>query len=201
MKPLQLSTAPGIVWGLIAVASSVLFTSNDLQHSNDIQFYNETGGSYAYKQPYTNVFSNDIGAIRSFRKWFSAGIGINTFHFTDKLNNTWTIGLRPFARWYPLVTPKIKIYFEYGGGVSYSMNKFPQKGSETDKDTLRTGTKFNFISKYGAGVEIHLNNRVSLTAGLRHFHLSNGNMAGIDRNPSHDSNGYFIGCLINPRIN
>src|SRR5437763_15173667 len=73
VKPLQLSTAPGIVWGLVAVASSVLFTSNDPQHSNNIQFDTETGGSYGYKQPYTNVFTNDIRAIRSFRKWYSAG--------------------------------------------------------------------------------------------------------------------------------
>jgi len=32
--------------------------------------------------------------------------------------------------------------------------------------------------------------------GVKHFHLSNGNIKGIQRNPSHDSNGLFAGLIM-----
>jgi opacity protein-like surface antigen len=68
-------------------------------------------------------------------------------------------------------------------------------GTGKDADTGRVGTKFNLTSKYGAGIEFDMNKKFSLQSVIRHFHLSNGNIKGIERNPSHDSNGLFIGVI------
>ena len=194
-KPLQLSTAFGIVWGSAAVAASLLLTKKD-SLINQFYLYAETGSSFGYKAPYTEVLNNDIGVIHPVRKWLSIGTAVNVFHFKDAINNTFSFGLRPFARWYLVHKLNYAVFFEYGGGVSYSLHPFPLYGSSTDKDTLRTGTRFNFTSKYGVGLEIKASKRIKLQAGVRHFHLSNGNLAGIEHNPAHDSNGFFVGVIL-----
>jgi len=195
IKPLQLSTAFGFVWGSVAIATCLIFTKNDSAFQNRLSVYQEVGFGFGYKPPYTNMFQNDIGLMYKIRKWITVGVGWNTFHFKDKINNTWSFGIRPFARWYPYQGKKMNLFFEYGAGLSYSLNRFPLTGTGWKADTARTGTQFNWTSKYGIGIELHFNNRISLQSGVKHFHLSNGNIAGIQRNPSHDSNGFFIGFI------
>ena len=201
LKPLELSTAFGFLWGSAAVAASLIFTKKDPAFQKRMSAYYETGFSIGYKSPYTSVFQNDIGFMYDIRKWMTAGLGLNIFHFKDQTNNTWCFGIRPFARWYPYRSKKTSLFFEYGAGLSYSLNKFPLTGTGWEADTARTGTKFNVTSKYGIGFVIHCNDRLSLQTGIRHFHLSNGNLAGIQRNPSHDSNGIFLGFFYKPNYN
>jgi hypothetical protein len=197
LKPLQLSTAFGFLWGSAAVAASLLFTKNDNAFQKKVEVYYETGFGTSYKSPYTCVFQNDLGVMYKARKWMSVGIGWNTFHFSDKTNNTWSFGIRPFARWYPYSTKKTSLFFEYGAGISYSLNRFPLTGTGWEADTARTGTSFNLTSKYGVGFMFHCSKQVSIQTGVRHFHLSNGNIAGLQRNPAHDSNGFFVGIIYN----
>ena len=198
LKPLELSTAFGFIWGSAALATSLIFTKKDSSFQKKMSAYYETGFSIGYKSPYTSAFHNDIGFMYDIRKWMSVGLGWTTFHFKDKVNSTWCFGIRPFARWYPYRRKKASMYFEYGAGVCYSLNQFPLTGTGWEADTARTGTKFNLTSKYGIGVIFHCNDRFSLQLGIRHFHLSNGNLAGIKRNPSHDSNGLFLGFFYKP---
>lgn len=196
-KPLELSTAFGFAWGSTAVAACLILTKNDSAFQKRVSLYQEAGYGFGYKSPYTVVFQNDMGIMYSVRKWMTLGLGWNSFHFKDKTNNTWSFGIRPFVRWYPYKSKRIALYFEYGGGVSYSVKRFPLTGTGWEADTARTGTRFNLTSKYGIGTELHFNNRLSLQSGVKHFHLSNGNIVGIQRNPSHDSNGFFIGLKYN----
>jgi len=198
LKPLQLSTAMGFAWGSVAVASCFIFTKNDSAFKKKISAYWESGYGFGYKSPYTNVFLNDIGIMYKVREWMSAGLGLNSFHFKDRVNNTWAMGMMPFARWYIYKSRKAEIFFQYGAGVSYSLKRFPLTGTNWETDTARTGTKFNLMSKYGCGVEFHITKKLSFQTTLKHFHLSNGNIKGIQRNPSHDSNGLFVAIIYNP---
>lgn len=52
--------------------------------------------------------------------------------------------------------------------------------------------------RYGVGGEINLGTEVSALFGARHIHVSNGNTSGPERNPSHDSNGFFLGVAYRP---
>jgi hypothetical protein len=191
---LELSTAFGFIWGSSAIAASLIFT-RDSAFRDRFSLYQEAGLGYGYKPPYTGAFQNEMGVTYRIRKWMAVGMGWDAFHFSDQTNSTWSFGIRPFARWYLYDSKKCGLFFEYGAGLSYSLQRFPLTGTGWDADTARTGTRFNLVSKYGIGAEIYLNSRFSLQAGVRHFHLSNGNLAGIQRNPSHDSNGFF--CSLN----
>lgn len=193
LKPIELSTAFGFVWGSAAVATCLILTKNDSLFQNRVSAYSEEGFSAGYKHPYTIALHHETGLMYDVRKWMALGIGGTVFHFKDKINNTWTFGFMPFARWYVYKSGKISFYIHYGAGLSYSLNRFPLTGTGWESDTGRTGTKFNFLSKYGFGAECYLTKRLVLFASIKHFHLSNGNTSGIQRNPSHDSNGFFLG--------
>lgn len=198
LKPLELSTAFGFVWGSAAVAACIIFTKNNPSIQKRLSVYQEIGLGFGYKPPYTSSIQNDIGLMYDIRNWMTLGLGWTTFHFKDKINNTWTFGIRPFARCYPYKSKKVNLFFEYGGGLTYSLNRFPLTGTGWEADTARTGTRFNLTSKYGIGAEYLFNKRFSLQLGARHIHLSNGNIKGIQRNPSHDSNGFFVGLIYKP---
>ena len=197
LKPIQLSTAFGFVCGSATVAACLLLTKNDSAFQKKLSPYWEGGYGVGYKPPYTNVLQNDIGILYGVRKWMSLGICLNFSHFKDEINDTWTAGMMPFARWYLYKSKPLNLFFQYGAGISYSFAKFPLTGTSWEADTARTGTQFNFLSKYGAGIEVHLKKRFSFETGIRHFHLSNGNIKGIQRNPSHDSNMFFAGIVYN----
>jgi len=195
LKPIQLSTAFGFVCGSAAVAACLLLTKNDSAFQKKLSPYWEGGYGIGYKPPYTNVLQNDIGILYGVRKWISIGVCLNFSHFNDQVNNTWTAGIMPFARWYLYKSKPLNLFFQYGAGISYSFKKFPLTGTGWEADTARTGTQFNFLSKYGVGIEVHPKRRFSFETGIRHFHLSNGNIKGIQRNPSHDSNMFFAGII------
>jgi hypothetical protein len=197
LKPIQLSTAFGFVVGSATAAACLLLTKNDSAFQKKLSVYWEGGYGLGYKPPYTNVVQNDLGIFYSVRKWMSLGVCLNFSHFKDHVNDTWTIGMMPSARWYLYKGKPMNLYFQYGAGISYSLERFPLTGTGWEADTARTGTQFNFLSKYGIGIEIHLKKRFSFETGIRHFHLSNGNIKGIQRNPSHDSNMFFAGIIYN----
>lgn len=200
-RPLQLSSAVGFLWGATAVAASLIFTKNDSSFNKKVYLYSDAGMGFGYKPPYTTQFQADMGLLFDVRKWMAIGVGCNLIHFKDAINNTWAIGFRPFARWYPFTTTGLRLFFEYGAGLSYSFEKFPLTGTGWKADTARVGTHFNFTTKYGIGAEFRINKALILQVGVRHFHLSNGNLAGIERNPSHDSNGFFAGLIYGLRKN
>ena len=199
LKPLELSTAFGFLWGSTAVAACFILAKKDTVFQKHISIYQETGFSFGYKPPYTAVFQQEAGLLYDLRKRMALGLGFTCFQFNDKINKTWSFGIRPFARWYPYKSKKVNLFFEYGAGISYAIDRFPLTGTGLEADTARTGTRFNFTTKYGIGAEFHFSKNLSLQTGARHFHLSNGNISGIQRNPSHDSNGFFAGIVYTPK--
>ena len=195
LKPVQLSTAFGFAWGSAVVAACLIFSKIDSGFYKKFSFYYGGGMSFGYKPPYTNVIQNEIGILYDIRKWMAVGLEGNVFHFKDKIANTWGVGISPLAKLYAIKSKKAAIFFQYGAGISMTHKKFPFTGTGRDADTGRIGTKFNFTSHYSVGSEFYLNKKISLQTSFRHFHLSNGNISGIKRNPSHDSNGFFISLI------
>jgi hypothetical protein len=195
LKPLGLSSAAGFGWASLTSAAYFILSKKDTAFQKQLLLYQESGLGFGYKPPYTRTFQSNIGFMYRQRKRISLGFELNSFHFSDGINNTWSFGMRPFARWYFVDHKRIKLFFEYGAGVTFGLERFPLTGTDLKWDTARTGTKFNFSTKYGVGGEYIIAKRLHIQAGLRHFHISNGNIRGIARNPSHDSNGFFVGLL------
>lgn len=188
-KPLELHAGMGFLVPAVAVGTIMLLTKKDTSLHNRLSVYNETGLSWGYKYPHTFMPQNNTGINFMLRKYMSVGVEFDIYLPRDNFNKTTGFAIRPFARFYPVNTEKWRMYFESGGGFIYMLDQFPKP---TDQDN-RLGTNWNGTTKYGLGSEINFNKSTAILFGVRHLHISNGNTKGEERNPSHDSNGFFIG--------
>lgn len=188
-NPIELHTKMGFIIPALAVGTCLLLTKKDTTLKNKISIYNESGFSWGYKYPYTSLSQNNTGINYALRRWMSIGAEFDLYFPKDAFNSTWGIAIRPFARFYPINKNKWRLYFESGAGLVYLFDNFPQP---TDQDG-RLGTHLNGTTKYGLGGEVNFSRMASVVFGIRHLHVSNGNTEGVERNPSHDSNGIFIG--------
>lgn len=187
--PINLHTKMGFVLPAIAVGTCLLLTKADTTLKNKISIYNESGFSWGYKYPYTFMSQNNTGLDFQLRKWMSVGFEFDLYFPTDRYNRTIGFAIRPYARFYPINNRNWRLYFESGGGMVYFLENYPKP---TDRDD-RLGTFWNGTTKYGIGSQINFSTKTSVLFGVRHLHVSNGNTKGVERNPSHDSNGFYIG--------
>lgn len=192
--PINLHTSMGFIIPAVAVGACLLLTSNDTSLTNRISIYNQSGFSFGYKYPQTFLAKNSTGINYHLRKWMSVGVEVSVCFPRDEFNSTVGISIRPFARFYPVNKETWRIYFESGAGLVYFFDYFPKP---TGMDG-HLGTRLNGIPIYGIGSEINFTESTSIVFGVRHIHVSNGNTSGVERNPSHDSNGFFIGASYRP---
>ncbi len=190
-KPLKLHTSMGFLVPAAVVGVSLLLSDNDSAKFKKTSIYSEAGVGWGYKYPYTLLPQINTGVNIIIRRWLSVGAELDVYFPKDDFNSTSGIAIRPFARFYPVNNDSWKLYFESGGGLIYFFDYFPKP---TDRDG-RLGTQLNGTTKYGLGCEIYLSEFTDLIFGLRHLHISNGNTKGVERNPSHDSNGLFVGFV------
>lgn len=188
-KSLSLHTSMGFIVPAVTVGVVMLLTKKDTSLRNRLAIYNETGLSWGYKYPHTFLPQNNTGINFQLRKYMSIGIELGVYFPRDDFNKTTGFAIRPFARFYPVNKDRWRLYVESGGGFIYLADEFPRP---TDQDN-RLGTYWNGTTKYGLGGEINFNKTNAILFGVRHIHISNGNKKGVERNPSHDSNGFFIG--------
>lgn len=188
-KPLNLHTSMGFFIPAVAAGTCLLLTNKDTTLKHKLALYNEIGLSWGYKSPYTSMPSNNLGINYQIRRFLSIGAEFDLLFPRDNFNSTSGFAIRPFARFYTFTREKWRLYFESGGGFIYTLKEFPLP---TDRDNRR-GLRLNGITKYGIGGEVNIHSYTTLMFGIRHLHISNGNAKGVDRNPSHDSNGFFVG--------
>lgn len=188
-EPLQLHTGMGLLVPALAVGTCILLTKNDTNLEHRLTIYNEAGLSWGYKYPHTFMPQNNTGVNFQLRKFLSVGADFSVYFPKDDFNTTMGFAIRPFARFYPINKQSWRLYFESGGGFVFFCDEFP-KPTNQDK---RLGTQWNGTTKYGIGSEINVSKTIAILFGVRHLHVSNGNTKGVERNPSHDSNGFFVG--------
>lgn len=191
-EPLKLHTSMGFLVPAAAVGVCMLVTKKNVELRNRFSIYSEFGMSYGYKYPHTFVPQSNTGFNFMLRRFMSVGTEFDMYWPNDRFNHTTGLAVRPFARFYLINHHKTRLYFESGGGLIFLRANFP---AANDRDG-RTGTQWNGTTKYGLGVEYKLFRNTWLLAGARHLHISNGNAKGSERNPSHDSNGFFAGLQI-----
>lgn len=83
------------------------------------------------------------------------------------------VNLRPRKRLQP--------FAGISGGMLYFNQRIPNF----------VGTRFNFISDIGAGIEFRLTNKRALTVGYKYAHISNASR-GVE-NPGFDNNLFYVG--------
>jgi hypothetical protein len=68
--------------------------------------------------------------------------------------------------------------------------------SQADTYVPRRGTRFNYLAIGGIGATVPLGSRLHLLSGLRLIHISNGGLAGRDRNPDIEAIGAHLGLML-----
>lgn len=187
--PLNLHTSMGFFVPAAIAGTWLLLTKKDTSLANKLNLYCEAGTTWGYKYPYTLMPQLNAGINYQIRKHLSLGTEFILLTPCDAFNHTTGFALRPFARFYLFNRRTFQFFFESGGGLVYTVDEFPKP---TDQDN-RLGLQLNGITKYGLGATLLLSKYFSLSCEIRHLHLSNGNTRGVERNPSHDSNGFFLG--------
>ncbi|MFN7117667.1 MAG: acyloxyacyl hydrolase [Saprospiraceae bacterium] len=197
--PLNLHTGNGIIIPAIAATACLLLTKKDTTLVNKISFYSNSGISHGYYLPKTTMYQNNTGFFIHLRKWLHIGAEFTVYHPRDGFNDTWGFGVRPMVRFLPIQKDSYRIFFESGAGLMYFLKEFPQPTSGYGEfSEPRTGTRWNGTPKYGVGAEVNVNQSLALNFGVQHVHVSNGNTWGKERNPGHDSNGFYIGFAYRP---
>ncbi len=188
-EPVNMHTSMGFIIPAVAVGTCLLLTKRDTALAHRLSIYNETGLGWGYKYPYSFMPQNNTGINFLLRRFMSIGVEFDVYAPRDEYNKTIGFAIRPFARFYAFNRETWRLYFESGGGFVYFPTEYPKPTPQDD----RLGTQWNGTTKYGIGSEINIAPSTALMFGVRHLHVSNGNTKGVERNPSHDSNGFFVG--------
>jgi hypothetical protein len=67
--------------------------------------------------------------------------------------------------------------------------------SQADTYLPRRGTRFNYLAIGGIGAAVRLRPRLHFHSGVRLIHISNGGLAGRDRNPDIEAIGLHMGLM------
>ncbi|HEX8522874.1 MAG TPA: acyloxyacyl hydrolase [Tepidisphaeraceae bacterium] len=105
----------------------------------------------------------------------SFGPEVQAYYIDQPDENAIAAGVGVLGRWRFLNVDRFSVFIDGGGGVVYADPQVPQ-----------FGTHFNFTGKGGFGASFQLSENFHVLAGVRYFHLSNGNIHGRDQNPSYD---------------
>ena len=103
----------------------------------------------------------------------------------DEPTQTDAVGGNVIIRWHFLTRDRYSLYLDFGGGMLDARDEIPAGGTE-----------INFDARAGLGGTIRLLNDLHLMGGVRYFHLSNGNIHGLDENPSIDAIEGYMGVML-----
>lgn len=120
--------------------------------------------------------------LLSYRDARSVATETNDFSARQSRRNAYAYGVSPLGlqiNFRP--RKKYQLFINSSGGFLYFNKRIP----------LVSGTRFNFTADLGAGVEIRLKNKNSVSIGYKYLHISNANR-GFE-NPGFDNNVFYVG--------
>jgi hypothetical protein len=126
-----------------------------------------------------------IGAGWYIRDSLAIGVEVGGYSFFQGSgDDTPGVNASAFLRHHFIDTPRYSVYFDVFFGPTY-----------TDTKTPAGGTHLNYLTRFGVGGTVPLDERLDLLAGVRWFHLSNANIHGEDENPAINGIQYYVGLL------
>jgi hypothetical protein len=184
-SPLDLSGKLGVLWGTLAVTTSLLIADDSpkSQRAPRDQFYFTSRAEWyqSIHEDETDVWSGRLGGGAYARRWLSVGGELHATGARDSRIRTVGSGGLVLARFHFIQTRPVSVFFEQGIGMILFKQPFPPGGSKLD-----------FTPMYGLGVLIHFYDEIYSYIGVRHLHISNAGLFG-EGNPGFDSNGVSLG--------
>lgn len=183
---LELDREKGFLF-MSSVALASYLVSDFLLQDEQLSFYQvhtgyysgisgTDGGSVATNY---QVYMQNVGVEREFSNWFSLRIELNLQEFSSSDYFTLGTGLKTYYKWTAYRAKKIHPFIEYGSGVFYAFDKFPQNASN-----------FTFNLSYALGLEYILSNQHKIRMDYNYLHHSNNFL--FDPNPGFDGNGVSL---------
>lgn len=126
-----------------------------------------------------SVWMQNFGIEGEFSRWFSMRLEANIQEFTNSDYAAMGVGLKAYFKWTAFRREKIHPFFEYGCGVFYAFDEFPQDSSN-----------FTFNLSYAIGFEYILNSQNKIRLDYNFLHHSNNNL--FESNLGFDGNGVSI---------
>jgi hypothetical protein len=170
---------------ILLIASSPLLAQDAGDFAKGTRTFEFTGG---YNIPIKNHQERYILGTPALGCYlwdnFSINLGLDGMYIYEPGSDAIGGGANILLRWHFLHLDRLSLYGDVGGGLV-----------ELDRDAPPSGTRFDFTGRAGFGATFRLKQDLYLLGGVRYFHMSNGMIWGIDRNPSFDGTQFYLGLM------
>ena len=146
----------------------------------------EAGTAYIHPIRFSEdkFYGGSAAAHYYFGDEVSLGVELQGYAVDQVADDTALAAASLVLRWHFYAHDNFSLFVDGAGGVSLAEAEVPVGGSH-----------FNYVPKLGGGATLKLRDNLHLIAAVRFLHLSNGNLHGLDENPSQDGVQYFAGVL------
>jgi Lipid A 3-O-deacylase (PagL) len=138
---------------------------------------------------YNTTREEMIGVLTGLTYGLGKGLvltGRSQLYYVDQRGvNGWLFGATAGLRGRIFRRSRTSVFLEFDLGIS-----------EADTIVPPRGTRFNYLALGGGGVTVRIRPDVHMLAGLRLVHVSNGGLAGRNRNPDIEAVGLVLGTLV-----
>ncbi len=138
----------------------------------------------AYGPDQADIAALELGGNYFIRDNFSLGVEIAGYGVSQPGDDAAAVGLSGVFRHHLFDWDRKTLFFDGSFGPFEASEQVPGGG-----------TRFNFVSRLGAGMTFDLQNDTKLMAGARWWHLSNAQIEGARRNPSINGIELYIGLM------
>ena len=107
------------------------------------------------------------------------------FYVSQRRNDSRLLGVTSGLRWRVYRRGRASAFLQFDVGISDAAVALPPGG-----------TRFNYLANGGGGVAVRMSRRIHAIALLEVIHVSNGGIAGHDRNPDIEAIGPSVGVTI-----
>jgi opacity protein-like surface antigen len=115
---------------------------------------------------------------------FSVNFELPYYYMFEKGDDANAVGFNLLLRDHFWQRDRCTLYWDVAGGLL-----------EADRRVPTGGTDYNWTFRAGLGATYRLRENLHAFAGLRYFHLSNGRLEGVDRNPDFNVVEGYIGLM------
>jgi hypothetical protein len=141
--------------------------------------------AWNYNGNHENLYGGSTGVTYGVRGGLMLVAATPMFVVTQRTSDAALIAVTGGVRKRLVGKTGLSGFVEIAVGVSRAESSVPPRG-----------TQFNYAFQPGVGVTIPIGHGARIVAGIRWLHLSNGGIAGRDRNPDIEAIGVSTGILL-----
>ena len=134
-----------------------------------------------------NVFHHlSIGIVQRSEHRLSMGVFVEGYQTLQEFGGAaFLAGSGVILRYDLIKGERYGVFTDLAGSATHAQRPVPE-----------FGTRFNWTGRTGAGGSWKVREGLVILAGVRFFHLSNGSLHGIRKNPGANGSQYWLGIML-----